>query len=352
MIDNRDNPDYLTHRQPVIEEESRDVMNAWIRKMLSFFRPSFDIWVEKSCNVEHPIAKIWKRKDAMATNELVNFARAVDIMDRIDGKWTSNTMKVVAGKDVNNARGAIFEIIALSLFADDADCTIIPMNYGHPGIDGVLQYSNGTRMNLSLKNYGTSYQEKEFRNLMKDVYRYYQTGIKKRKLISSQIVLSFSRYPERRESGKVKKLVDQALDIYSRYYTQGIPVLLKDELVNITVNVITGYNLCPFMQSNKFISVSPFHKNEYKNLRDKLDDDCLNLEKQKKTEEDDEYNCIMIHLHEDADIDSYHKELQDYITDNPDKPITYILLYQPVMAENEEGRTSVINNMWLHLIIS
>lgn len=70
---------------------------------------------------------------------------------------------------------------------------------------------------------------------------------------------------------------------------------------------------------------SPLHKNEYKNLRDKLDNACNNLVQHKPKENGTEYNGIVIHLHEDADIDSYQEEMQNYLNDNHNLPISFII---------------------------
>lgn len=69
--------DFLKDRQNVIDDISEKEINLWIEKMLNYL--GGDIWLKKSRNVDHPIVKLWNRRDFMATNELVNFANAVNI---------------------------------------------------------------------------------------------------------------------------------------------------------------------------------------------------------------------------------------------------------------------------------
>ena len=338
--------DFLKHRQCVIDDIPEDTINAWISKMLNYL--GGDIWLKKSKNVNHPIVKLWNRKDFMATNELINFANAVNIMDGIDSKWTKNTMKNVAGKDYNNAHGAIFEILALSVFAE-SNCKVIPASMGNPGIDGRVEFSNGSALNLSIKYYGTSQPEQQFQSYMKEIVSEVEKELKKRAVISADIVLEFKIYPDSpNDKKKIKELVFKALLQYEENLTRAGIFILNDELVNIIIRPIKGYNLANNPRSYKIVAVSPMHKNEYKNLRDKLDDACANLRKHSHVN-DKEFNGILIHIHENADVDSYQKELQEYINENcedPEFPIDYIVLYQPsITLDEKNGQYAVYHNM-------
>lgn len=317
---------YLEHRQNAIEDISADEMNGWLNKMIDYL--GGDIWLSKLHNAAHPIVKLWNRKDFMATNELINFARAVDILEKKDEKWLRRTMDIVAREDLNNVRGAIFEILALSVFSDN-QCKVIPAAEGNPGIDGTIAFHNGVNLNLSIKNYGISNAEKNFQIFMGEIYEYFWREAEKRNIFTVELVLEIKRYLDgTKDKLEVKKLVHEALNQFSKTFR----VDIQGDIANVSARRIKGYNFVQGKCSNIFLASSPLHKNEYKNLRDKLDDACNNLVKQKPKENDTEYNGILIHLHEDADIDSYQDEMQNYLDDNQDLPISFIILYQPTIV--------------------
>lgn len=329
---------YLEQRQNVIEDISGDEINGWLNKMVEYL--GGDIWFSKSHNAAHPIVKLWNRKDFMATNELVNFARAVDILEKKDKKWLKRTMEIVAGKNLNNVKGAIFEILALSVFSDD-QCKVIPAAEGNPGIDGTIVFHSGVKLNLSIKNYGISNAEKNFQNFMGEVYEYFWKEAEKRKIFTVELVLEMKKYLDGdRDKSEIKKLVQEALNQFSKTFC----VNIHGDIANISVRPIKGYDFAREKCSNIFLASSPLHKNEYKNLRDKLDDACNNLVQHKPKENGTEHNGIVIHLHEDADIDSCQEEMQNYLNDNQDLPISFIILYQPTITFNRsEQKYSVFH---------
>lgn len=329
---------YLEHRQNVIEDIPVEEMNGWLNKMVEYL--GGDIWFSKSHNADHPIVKLWNRKDFMATNELVNFARAVDILEKKDEKWLKRTMEIVAGKNLNNVKGAIFEILALSVFSDN-QCKVIPAAEGNPGIDGSIVFHTGVKLNLSIKNYGISNAEKNFQNFMGEVYEYFWEEAKKRKIFTVELVLEMKKYLDcDRDKLEVKKMIQEALNQFSKTFF----VDIHGDIANISVRPIKGYNFVQGKCSSIFLASSPLHINEYKNLRDKLDDACNNLVQQKPMENENEYNGIVIHLHEDADIDSYQEEMQNYLNDNQDLPISFIILYQPtIIFSRSEQNYSVFH---------
>ena len=331
--------DYLAHRQNAIHEIPEHEINLWFDKMLKYL--GGDIWLMKSSNNGHPIVKLWNRKDYMATNELINFAYAVNTMDEIDSRWTAQIMKEVSGKDINNAHGAIFEILALSLFSDS--CQVIPAPKGYPGIDGTLKCEDGTKINLSLKYYGMSNAEQRFYKLMDSIEDELKRELECRNLLSAEVPLIFQKYPETpTEKSRIVKQLKLAIDEYELYGTRKPRPSIEDPM--IIIRPIRGFSLSNSKTSSKIIAISPMHRNEYKNLRDKLDEACMNIRKHAPERNPNTKNCIMVHIHENADIDSYQEDMQQYIDDNSDDkdfPIDYIILYQALIACDRKGEYSI-----------
>ena len=325
--------DYLSHRLNAIRDVPVDEMNGWLDKMFGYL--GGDVWLSKACNAAHPIVRLWNRKDFMATNELVNFAQAVNILAGIDEKWLKRTMKIVAGKNVNNAKGAIFEILALSVFSNE-QCTVVPAAASNPGVDGTIVFPGDISLNLSLKYYGMSAAEKNFLKDMDAVYQHFLNQAQKRRIFTATLILQMKKYSEQaKDYAEIKKMISAALE---RFETT-LCADAQNDAAQIYIRPMGGYRFAKGGCSHIFFAQSPLHQNEYKNLRDKLDDACLNLVRQKPTESDTEYNGIAIHLHDNADIDSYQKELQDYLNQHMNLPISFIMLYQPAVTFDHETQT-------------
>lgn len=331
--------DFLKKRQNAIQNIPEKTINDWVEKMLRYL--GGEVWLKKSKNVNHPIVKLWGRKDAMATNELVNFAYAVTVMEGIDPKWTAQTMKIVAGRDYNNAHGAIFEILALSAFAEGG-CEVIPAPVGCPGIDGTLRFGDST-VNLSLKYYGMSNAESNFRALMDNANRAFVKELCKTGKLSAQIMLSMKRYADTpKEKEAVIKAVREAVALYGE---RACITTLESDICNIIMRPIGLYRLAETERSHVFVATSPLHKNEYKNLSDKIDDARENLERYRPEQSDSEYNGVVVHLHESADIDAYQKDVQSYFNSRPDIPISFVMLYQALITSDEKNETTSVTHI-------
>ena len=315
--------DFLDHRQNALIDIPKVDINTWISTLLTYL--GGENWLTKNPN--HPISKLWKRQDAMSTNELVTFARAVSLMEGINKTWLSKTMKLALGKNVNNAHGAMFEILALSFFKD-SNLEVIPASMSKEGIDGTLRLSNGLEINLSLKYYGITQAELAFQKFMKEINEIVIDNVKHVKHSSSvDFSLVFSKYVDSKaDKEKVKQLVEKVMKKYKKY-----PDIHESiDFVEIFARPIQmGYNLSNVIKSHKLFAMSPMRPNDYKNLNDNIDDACRNL---KKFGEADKINGIIIHIHENANIKSYIRYLQRYLNRNRGIPINFIILYQASIA--------------------
>ena len=314
--------DFLDHRQNPLWEIPKFSINTWISTLLTYLGD--ENWLSKNPN--HPISKLWKRQDAMSTNELVTFARAVSIMEGINKTWLSKTMKIALGKDINNAHGAMFEILALSFFKD-SDLEVLPASMSKEGIDGTLKLSNGLEINLSLKYYGITQAELAFQRFMKEINDIVVDSVKHVKENSVDFSLIFSKYVDSKsDKEKVKQLVEKVMKRYKKY-----PDIHESiDFVDVFARPIQmGYNLSNVIKSHKLFATSPMRPNDYKNLNDKIDDACRNL---KEFGEADKINGIIIHIHENANIKSYIRYLQHYLNKNANIPISFIILYQASIA--------------------
>lgn len=108
--------------------------------------------------------------------------------------------------------------------------------------------------------------------------------------------------------------------------------------------VIPGKTFAPNPKSYTCIISSPFHKNESKNLYDKVEEACANLVQHSKTETGDQKNLVMVHLPRAASRKNCEQWAKDYLQMYPEKPISGILIYQPLVITNDEKKTSYLSH--------
>ena len=78
-----------------------------------------------------------------------------------DETWTTEQAAKIKDGDIGQRQGAIFEILALSLFLEGR-YEIFPAPESQPGYDATLKLLDGTPILVSLKNHGISSYEQYF----------------------------------------------------------------------------------------------------------------------------------------------------------------------------------------------
>lgn len=329
--------DYLEKRQCAIDEISKEDLNKMFWTMIDLLGQS---WLETEGN--NPIQKLYKRTDFLSTNELLSFADAIAKIQKVDPKWLNGQLKHVKSKDINNTMGAIFEIMGFSYLISDSYSVKLALE-GNPGIDGTIVYNNTAKINISMKRFGTSRFEKDFNKKMTEVKKYFTSLLKKSKLLSLECLIVFTRYPNNNDYNELKKILKEGIE---QVKTSG-PFHIKCFFAQITFSFIANYRLSIEYNSYIMLAASPLHKNEFKNILNKLEDACNNLITQKKYETQEEMNGIFIHLSETVALNKCKEKMQEYLNNNCDKPISFIYLYSPCVARTEKSNSSQI----IHTIV-
>ena len=106
----------------------------------------------------NPLQILWSGRDALATNELLNFGDAVKNFEDVDSGWLEMQVSAIKADDAGNRAGAIFELLGLNFFLF-AKNKLSPTRGSNPGYDGVVQLSDQSTLLVSIKNHGmTSYE--------------------------------------------------------------------------------------------------------------------------------------------------------------------------------------------------
>jgi hypothetical protein len=93
--------------------------------------------------------------------------------------------------------------------------------------------------------------------------------------------------------------------------------------------------------SHTFIAMAPYHKNEDKNLLDKLDEACINFTHHAAKRTSEILRLVLIHVPETASLTSCKEWASQYFTDSPGTPVGAILLYQPTVARDINDMTKI-----------
>ena len=291
----------------------------------------------------HPLQQLWMRRDALATNELFAFGDAVLRVKAIDAKWIAEQAKLVKTDHVNNRNGAMFEINAVGMLAT-AKQEVKPAQGNNPGFDATLKLSGDKSMRVSLKNYGDSAHYKTFNGYAGKFEARLVELLKMLNIPSVQIIIEkVGTYPEKQDW---QELTDH-MEAILRGYSKGNPQLFgieKKWAVVLSTLKDGAQPFHPAFNSYTLIIASSYHKNEHKNLLDKLDEAAANLVKHSKGETDQVCNIVFVHLPESASITACKEWADSYLQNYPDKPLTGIILYQPVVASDPSNDRNFIHH--------
>ena len=107
----------------------------------------------------NPLQLLWRSRDAIATNELLNFGDAVENFEKVDADWLREQVSLIKTGDEGNRAGAIFELLGLNFYLS-ADNKVVPAPSSNPGYDGVIKLPDQSSLLVSIKNHGmTSYEK-------------------------------------------------------------------------------------------------------------------------------------------------------------------------------------------------
>jgi len=299
----------------------------------------------KMVHGSHPLQQLWNRKDAMSTNELYFFGSCLKSLLSVDANWVKQQVSLIKNGQINNRQGAFFEINALGMLLSK-DQIVRPARGNNPGFDGVLSISDLKSMRISLKNYGDS--------------SHYKDCVDN----ASKFEIALKEVLKEKNTHPLQIIIHSPTNAFpSKSNWQDLTNSLPQILENITLGEAKSFGISDFWlfmyrdlkkdehqefhtSFNSYILIIsiPYHKNEEKNLLDKLDEACYNLTKHANWESDDVINAIFVHIPESASIKKCNEWAEDYLINYPEKPITMIILYQPTVATNIEKDTSFIHH--------
>ncbi|MPM30960.1 hypothetical protein SDC9_77513 [bioreactor metagenome] len=313
-------------------------------------------WLEKKNN--HPIQLLWERNDELSTNELYSLADSIKSLNKIDSDWVKAQVKLAKSRDKNNSRGAIFELLALSMM-NAIEHPVQPAKRNQAGYDGVITKPKGQHTRVSIKSYGCSNFQQQFEKKAKEIEKTIIKLLRKYNYLPSQIILDFPDiFPEKREWELLEKDIDT---IFKEQRNAAKPFTALAEPIDSNMPLAPGNSraifvliINPFRHNTEvfhpafntytLMISAKFHKNEHLNIYSKLNDACSNLSKYAATETAEIINSLIIHIPDTISLKQCTDWLDQYFDEFPDKPISFVILYQVSVADDITAKTSSINH--------
>lgn len=293
-------------------------------------------WLESAG--AHQLQKLWKRKDVYSTVELYSLGEAIRSLKQINKSWVKQQIDLILGRDENNRKGALFELIGLSFLT--AQDRLILANKCQAGIDAFLVFNKDSRINLSLKRYGISHPHKEFLTYAQEIENLVERIAQLNRVKSSTVLIEkLGAYPRSSDWKKLRSALPKVIVNFA-----GISKSYRIGNWSMVINPLEGELLDQRRYSHSLIIISPYHQNEALNLYSKMEDACINLSKNKVLESEDIINSIFIHVPVTASITNCKKWIVNYFNEYTDKPISEVIFYQPSVITNLSDNSSIVQH--------
>lgn len=316
---------------------TKDELDEAINGIIDFYEIE---WLEND-KEEHPLQQLWKRKDYLATNELMILGIVLNGLKRKNVTWLKNLVKKSKSIDRNTRIGAFFEMFGLGYF-QEKNYTILPAAINQKGFDGIIQFSNGAAIRLSLKNYGESVHNSEFESKCKDLDLEIKQILRRVNSPPIVILIDFSEsYPGKNQWKDLSSSIARIIrkfdgEIYHEKLKSGWNVYLSN--LNLYPDIAH-----PISKSYTLIVVCDYHKNEKKNLIDKLDEGFYNLKNHSNIQDNSIINFVYVHLPMTASMQACTEWATMYLTTNS-KLISGVIFYQPTVTTDLQSNTINISH--------
>lgn len=330
---------FLCNRQiPLIASSDAKEYDEAFGMLLNYIGEEID---KKNC-----LYKLINRKDVFSTIELLELALAIKRINKIDSNWVRKQLQLATGKDDNNAQGAITEIMTLGslYYSDNCEYKVKPASYSNPGIDGYLTYNNGMKVELSIKHYGESYHEREFKNNCEKICKEFERILSK-DFFSIQMTIDFKYYPNTKSWEKLRKYLVWLLGKYQKCTRQLVAMISGGQYKSIPTSIDGDISIvfgplrekCQYAGKPSYIlsiCTKP-HPNDFKGVLDKIQSAVYNLSKYYKPEKNKK-SALFIHMPNAYPLQALSGMISSYLNKQTNK-IDYIILYTTIIAYDKSS---------------
>lgn len=279
-----------------------------------------------------PIRDLWLRRDTLAVNQLFILGQALIGTRRIDPKWTARQVTAMK-KNANNRRGAIFEVVAISMM-NIGGRVARPTGRDAPGFDAIVTFPAGDQLALSLKSYGTSLRDADFRRDAGHIEMAF-AGMLGLSHHNGLVLGAFADgYPTPENWNMLEGALPDMIAHYGAASAKGLwhlppwTVMLRE--VPEAMRPLSERH-----SSHQVLIGASFHQNEQQNLISKLEEAAANGRRQA-----DKVGAmqrgVFIHLPETFPMHACIEWSNQYLQNHPDGPLGTVLFHQLQVTSSGE----------------
>lgn len=299
-------------------------------------------WLNKAGS--HPIQVLWKRRDALSTIELYLLASSLRNLEQLNSAWVRRQVKEATGKDENNRRGAIFELVGLNYLHKPVgypELRLAPAN--QPGFDASLRFENGKHLYLSLKNFGPSQHYRTFKQRSQSIEQQVQRYAARHGLMNIRVVALCDEHAGDGHWDALRQALPDCINSYASFKKPLVFAVKSGWMVSVS-DVNYDEELDARRLSYTIHIGARQHPNDKKNLLGKLETARANLAKHAPKAPDDQNCAVYVHVNQWASFAACTEWAEEYFTESPNDPIGSIILYQPAVTTDQSDGTTALTH--------
>jgi hypothetical protein len=291
---------------------------------------------------DHPLRRLWRRGDFLATNELYWLG---DSFMRLSAneRWIGHAVERIKLPNRNDRVGLTFEVLGLAAFATSDQKLALP-SANNPDWDGELSVGDGPRYRLSVKNFGESSRDGEFRKKSEEATALILDFATHAMLPWIHVKIETSEYPDSGVWRKVMAAIPTAIR------SRGQPLAGDSwQIIASDTRPASEHPLDPYHLSYSVLAIGPRHPNERKNFLDKIEAACLSFDKAARAYDANTFAMPLIRLSENAPIEAYVEYAREYLT-RDEVALAGLWLYQCSVAVDMKADTTGLHHFLIPII--
>jgi hypothetical protein len=314
-----------------------DLTRSEVASALKLIADRFGVDWLTDRSAPHPLRDLWAREDFIALQELFSLGGSIELIEAVDASWAADAIAQAKSLDRNNRAGYVFEIIAIAaLLRGGGHATPAPPLT--EAYDCDLAVPNGDIWRISLKKFGESKREADFRKNARAIAAHVRTIAEKKDPRWFGVIAEATLYP----SDADWSVLCEAITAKRAY---GEPVAKGNWKLYFTPPPVPLAELAASEYSFGTQIFAPHHKNESANFISSIERGCAKLNATAPTYAPNVRAVLMVHLSETADMHACGVWARAYLGQVPPPNLTGIFLLQSAVAQNlESDSTSIAHN--------
>lgn len=285
-------------------------------------------WLVSGENNE--LQQLWKRTDWIARTEVLIFGHYLEKCWLINEDRAKYFVDIIKKSDNRNQRrGFIYEIIVAGAYYDEGSSVVeFPINPNNPGYDLKL-IQDKINIYISIKTHGLFQRVEDFVEKSNYIEGLIKLNINKG--CNTVFIINDTSYPDLLDWNSLQERLPSFLNSDSKEIDGNWSIFVKytkgDDPRSIN-NIVRDGPISPEMASYILFLTTKLHKNDLKNLFDKIDEACRNFEVYGE-DDSNSINIIFIRVPREIDLESCKVKIDHYFENKKRSKISGILLYQP-----------------------